>query len=49
MNQSKFNILTKWLRYNQFSEILTDSSKSNIVLNSALQIIRKRYVRYIHI
>ena len=47
INQSRFNIFTKWLRYNQFFEIITDAIKSNIVPNSTYQIIRKQYIRYI--
>ena len=47
INQSRFNIFTKWLRYNQFFEIITDAIKSNISPNSTHQIIRKQYIRYI--
>ena len=47
INQSRFNIFTKWLRYNQFFEIFTDANKSNIAPNSTNQIIRKQYIRYI--
>ena len=47
INQSRFDILINWLRYNQFFEIITDAIKSNIVPNSTHQIIRKQYIRYI--
>ena len=47
INHARFNIFTKWLRYNQFFEIITDAIKSNIVPNSTHQIIRKQYIRYI--
>ena len=47
INQSRFDIFTNWLRYNQFFEIITDAIKSNIVPNSTHQIIRKQYIRYI--
>ena len=39
INQSRFNIFTKWLRYNQFFKIITDAIKSNTVPNSTYQII----------
>ena len=47
INQSRFNIFTKWLRYNQFFKKKSDAIKSNIVPNSTHQIIRKQYIRYI--
>lgn len=47
INHARLNIFTKWLRYNQFFEIITDAIKSNIVPNSTYQIIRKQYIRYI--
>ena len=47
INHAKFNIFTKWLRYNQFFEKITDAIKSNIAPNSTHQIIRKQYIRYI--
>ena len=47
INHAKFNIFTKWLRYNQFFEKITDAIKSNIAPNSTHQIIRKQYFRYI--
>ena len=47
INQSRFNIFTNWLRYNQFFEIITDAIKSNIAPNTTHQIIRKQYIRYI--
>ena len=39
INQSRFNIFTKWLRYNQFFEIFSDAIKSNVAQNSTHQII----------
>ena len=47
INQSRFNIFTKWLRYNQFFDIITDAIKSNIAPNSTNQIFQKQYISYI--